>query len=165
MKFLEIENLLKETKIAKEKILYNEPMNKHTTFKIGGPAECLIKIDNIEDLKEIINLSNKNKIPITVIGNGSNILVLDKGIKGITAVIKINNLEIQEKDKNIEITVGAGEKLGKIARDLPNKSNLGIRRIIRNTWNHRWSSNNECWCTWERNKRHYKKCKMHGLPR
>ena len=73
--------------IDKEKILYNEPMSKHTTFKIGGPAESFVKIDNLNDLKEILLFSKENKVQITVIGNGSNVLILDKGIKGINCFI------------------------------------------------------------------------------
>ena len=60
-----------------------ETMKKYTTFKVGGPAECLIKIDNEADLKEILNFANENNIEIHVVGNGSNLLVLDGGIKGI----------------------------------------------------------------------------------
>ena len=113
---MEIEKILKNVQIPKENIKYNEPMNKHTTFKIGGPAECFIKINNIEQLKEILKIAKENNIQITIIGNGSNILVLDNGIKGITLNIKLEGIYIQEKDSKIEITVGAGEKIRKIAQ-------------------------------------------------
>ena len=49
-----IEDKIKDLEIDKNKILVNEPMEKHTTFKIGGLAECFIKIDNIEDLKKTL---------------------------------------------------------------------------------------------------------------
>ncbi len=100
--------------IEKNKILYNEEMKKYTTFKIGGKAECLIKIDNIKDLKSILKFVNENDIPLTVLGNGSNVLVSDKGIKGITIIIKIEKIDIKEKNEKVEITVGAGEKIGKL---------------------------------------------------
>lgn len=140
MNFLESEKQIKNLKISKEKIFYQESMKKHTTFKIGGPAEYFIKIDNIEELKEVLKFANKNNIKITVIGNGSNILVTDKGIKGITLNIKIEKIDIQEKGEDIQIIVGAGEKLGKLARNMFKKRNRRIRRIIWNTGNHRWSS-------------------------
>ena len=89
-------------------------MKKYTTFKIGGKAECLIKIDNIKDLKSILKFVNENGIPLTVLGNGSNVLVSDKGIKGITIIIKIEKIDISEKDKKVEISIGAGEKIGKL---------------------------------------------------
>ena len=50
MDFLEIENQIKDLKIPESKILYQEPMRKYTTFKIGGLAECVIKIDNLKEL-------------------------------------------------------------------------------------------------------------------
>ena len=85
--------------INREKILYNEPMKKYTTFKVGGPAECLIKIDNEEDLKEILKFTKEKNIEITIIGNGSNVLVLDGGIKGITLLIRIEGIKILEESK------------------------------------------------------------------
>lgn len=111
-----IESQIKNLKIPKSKILYQEPMKKHTTFKIGGPAESLIKIDNLEELKEVLEVANQNDIPITIMGNGSNVLVLDQGIPGITLMIKLEKIEIQVEDEKIQITVGAGEKLGKLAQ-------------------------------------------------
>lgn len=103
-----------DLEIEKSKILYNEEMKKYTTFKIGGKAECLIKIDNIKDLKSILRFANENGVPLTVLGNGSNVLVSDKGIKGITIIIKIEKIDIKEKNEKVEITVGAGEKIGKL---------------------------------------------------
>lgn len=116
MNFLGIKNQIKNLKIPENKILYQEPMKKHTTFKIGGPAECLIKIDNLEELKEVLEIASQNNIPITIMGNGSNVLVLDQGIPGITLMIKLEKIDIQEKEQAIQITVGAGEKLGKLAQ-------------------------------------------------
>ena len=116
MDFLEIENQIKDLKIPESKILYQEPMRKYTTFKIGGLAECVIKIDNLKELKKILEIANNNSIPITIIGNGSNLLISDKGIKGITLMIKLEKIDIREKNDTIQITVGAGEKIGKLAQ-------------------------------------------------
>ena len=87
--------------IDENKIKYNEPMNKYTSFKIGGPAECLIKIDNEDDLKEILKFVKEENIKLTILGNGSNVLVLDKGIKGITLLMKIEKIEICKSRKSI----------------------------------------------------------------
>ena len=94
MKCLDIRKIIENSdlKIDRSKILFDEPMNKHTSFKVGGPAECFIKIDNIQDLKEILQCINENKLPLTVIGNGSNILVSDKGIDGIVIKIEIEKI-------------------------------------------------------------------------
>lgn len=122
-------DIIKDLKIEKNKILYNEPMKNHTTFKIGGPAEVLIKIDNIEDLKETLKFAKLNNKPITIIGNGSNVLVTDKGIKGITVIIKIENLKIEEKGKTIILQVGAGEKLAKLAGICMQKEIAGLEEL------------------------------------
>ena len=116
--------------IPKERILFNEPMKKYTTFKIGGPAECLIKIENVEELKKVLKLANENNIKITVIGNGSNVLVLDEGIKGITLIIKIEGYNFYTLDnKKFIISVGAGEKIPKMGRIFLNNSLTGFEEI------------------------------------
>lgn len=117
--------------ISKEKIYVNEPMSKHTSFKIGGPAEYLIKIDSVEELKSILKLSKEKDIPLTIIGNGSNILVSDDGIKGIVLKIEIKKFKIDQiSDNNVEekvkITVGSGNKLGEVAQKLAKQEIAGF---------------------------------------
>lgn len=134
-------------KIDKEKILYNEPMKKYTTFKVGGPAECLIKISSKKDLKEILKFANENNIQITVLGNGSNVLVQDKGIKGITLIIKIEKIEIENQTENlnnnkgknkeensgnntkVKIKLGAGEKIAKVGIKFSKEGLTGFEEI------------------------------------
>lgn len=116
--------------IDKDKILYNEPMSKHTTFKIGGTAECFIKIDNIDDLKEILSFVKENKITLTVIGNGSNLLVSDNGIKGITICIKLDGIELKEENDSFILKVASGEKIGKVARMMCSKELSGMEELL-----------------------------------
>ena len=115
--------------ISKDRIFYEDPMSKYTSFKIGGPAECLIKIKTKEELRKVLLFANKENIPITVIGNGSNILVLDEGIKGITLIIKIEGIEYNEDGKKVIINVGAGEKIAKVGRMFFNKELTGFEEI------------------------------------
>ncbi len=126
---MDIANQIKNLGIQQENILYNEPMKKHTTFKIGGPAQIFIKIDNIEDLKKVLLFANKNNQQVTIIGNGSNLLVLDEGIKGITLNIRIEKIDIQKKDEKIKIIVGAGEKIGKLARICLQEQITGLEEL------------------------------------
>ena len=69
----EIEKLTKEMQefINKEDIYANEPMSKHTTFKIGGTADIFVKLRSTEQIERLINLCNEKNVPIKVIGNGS----------------------------------------------------------------------------------------------
>lgn len=112
--------------IPKEKIYINEEMKKYTSFKIGGPAECLIKIESVDQIKEVYKIAKDFNIPLTIIGNGSNILVSDKGIKGIVLKIEIKKLEIQENNEKVNVIVGSGEKLGIIAQKFLNQEIEGF---------------------------------------
>lgn len=115
--------------IKKENIILNELMNKYTTFKIGGPAECLIKINNINDLKEVLQFAEKNKINITVIGNGSNLLVTDKGIKGIVLLNRLEDIQIKDNENNIELIVKSGTKMSIIARKCLEQNITGFEEL------------------------------------
>ena len=75
----EILNSLEQI-ISKEEIKQNEPMKNHTSFKIGGPAEFYIKIKSVEELRKILEFAKNENIKVTIIGNGSNVLVPDEGI-------------------------------------------------------------------------------------
>ena len=100
--------------IPSEQIYMNEPMSKHTTFKVGGNADIFVKVKNIDELKHIIKIAKKNDVHITIIGNGSNILVKDNGIRGIIAKIEFEDIKIENENKNdnsVIITAGAGVKL------------------------------------------------------
>ncbi len=92
-------DFLKELKNNKiDKILLNEPMKNHTTFKVGGPAEIMVSPENETQIIDVIKLSEKYNIPFLILGNGSNMLVRDGGIKGL--VIKLNNNYENIKLKN-----------------------------------------------------------------
>ena len=74
-------------KIVKGEVRFDEPMSRHTSFSIGGPADCLIIPQDIEDLRKIILFSKKRKFPLKVLSQGTNLLVRDRGVRG--AVIKL----------------------------------------------------------------------------
>ena len=88
-------------------IYIDEPMNKHTSFKIGGPADLFIKVSKIEEIEYIIEFCNNNDIPLTAIGNGSNLLVKDNGIRGITLKIEFDDIDFSNED----VVVGSGVKV------------------------------------------------------
>lgn len=77
-----------------DKVRYNEPMSKHTSFKVGGPAEIFAYVDSISNLQEIVELCKNKNIPITIVGNGSNLLVSDDGIKGLVVKYIANDINI-----------------------------------------------------------------------
>ena len=85
--------------ITRDKIFYNEPMKKRTTMKVGGLADIFVEVENKEDLIKILELEEiKNKhIPVTIMGNGSNTLVRDNGIRGLVLKYTGKNIIIDEK--------------------------------------------------------------------
>ena len=117
----ELQKNMKDSIIKKE-----ENMSKHTSFKVGGNADIFIKIATIDELKYILQYTKKNNIPLTVIGNGSNILVKDSGIRGITICLDFTKIEIQEKEDKVFIEVGAGVKLAMLAAILQKKGIAGF---------------------------------------
>lgn len=81
----QLQNLLKT-----ENVKIDEPMKKHTSFKVGGPADYLLTPESFEEVKELINLCKKNMVPYYIVGNGTNLLVKDGGVRGV--VIKLTKL-------------------------------------------------------------------------
>ncbi|MFP4562671.1 MAG: UDP-N-acetylmuramate dehydrogenase [Spirochaetia bacterium] len=65
-------------------ILFDEPLARHTTFEVGGPAEVFTVPQDIEELKKLLDIARKAGVPVTVLGTGANVLAADRGIEGIT---------------------------------------------------------------------------------
>lgn len=95
------------------KVLLNEPMSHHTSFKIGGPADLFIEISNPTQLTNMLKLLTKENIAYFILGNGSNILVSDKGIRG--CVLKLTGEFDHIKTNNDVIEVGAAVLLSRAA--------------------------------------------------
>lgn len=121
----EIEKLTKEMQefINKEDIYANEPMSKHTTFKIGGTADIFVKLRSTEQIERLIDLCNERNVPIKVIGNGSNILVKDNGVREIVAKICTNSYEFLDEET---IRVDAGMLNVKVSMILVEHSLTGF---------------------------------------
>ena len=117
-----LEEKLKEVMTSERgNFRFMEPMKRHTTFRIGGPAAVFISPGSEEELREVLNLLKEENIPWTILGNGSNLLVSDEGFKG--AVISMSEgwaysgvLREDEKAGKTLIRAGAGELLSRTAR-------------------------------------------------
>lgn len=105
-------------------LLFNEPLSKHTTWKIGGPADLMILPKGKEELITLVRLLHKHQITWMSLGRGSNMLVLDKGVRGV--VIKpAHALDFVEYNGNT-VTVGAGYSLIKLATQASKKGLSGL---------------------------------------
>ncbi|OEH91170.1 UDP-N-acetylmuramate dehydrogenase [Bacillus solimangrovi] len=118
----EIVELLKKAGINDVK--ENEPLSKHTTMKIGGPAEVFVEPQDADELQEILRILHQEKMPWRVIGRGSNLLVLDEGIKGV--VIKLGKGMDHLEQTGTEVTVGGGFPIIKLATVLSREGLSGL---------------------------------------
>ena len=87
-------------------ILKDEPMKKHTTFRVGGPAEMYVS-PSLDEISEIMAAAGEFGIPVTIIGNGSNLLVGDKGISGLVLEIGKEAEEITVEGNRLRVSAGA----------------------------------------------------------
>ena len=102
----------------------NVPMSEHTSFKIGGNADLLVSVMNTDELKTVITLSRHLGVPYMIIGNGSNLLVSDMGIRGV--VIRLEGDFKEIKVDGNRITAGAGASLTKLCLDAQRNSLTGL---------------------------------------
>ena len=83
--------------VAKERILCDEPMNKHTTFRVGGPADYFVCAQTVTEVQAVVALCKKVEVPYYILGNGSNLLVGDNGYRGVILQIakEMNAIDIE----------------------------------------------------------------------
>jgi len=113
----------------------------------------IVTHEHSDHVKNLGSISKKYNIPIFILGNGSNVIVKDKGIRGITIILELKEIEIKEEDGKVAITVGAGVKLGMLAGILQKKAITGFEFASRNSRNNRRSNPHECRSLWKRNER------------
>lgn len=111
--------------IPKDNIYENELMSRHTTFKVGGPCSILVKIDTVSQLQKILPYLIGEKIPYFFLGNGSNLLVSDKGYEGVILTYSSLASEDIKIDGNT-VTAGGGVLLSKVAKKALEESLTGF---------------------------------------
>lgn len=93
--------------LDKEQILVDEPMKKHTTFRLGGPADYYLSPGNPEQIADILHICEEEKLPYFILGNGSNLLVSDKGFRGVVIQIYKNMNQVLVEGSKIKAQAGA----------------------------------------------------------
>lgn len=115
---------LLKTKLPESIIYVDEPMNKYTTFRIGGKADLMIKPNTIDELREAILLCKTYEVPYYILGNGSNLLVADEGYRGVVIQVYTNLSEIKVEGK--KVTAMAGALLARVASVVADYSLTGF---------------------------------------
>ena len=82
-------------------------MKRHTTFRIGGPAEVFVMPENFEEVRRILAICKEEELPYFILGNGSNLLVSDKGYRGVVVQLDRNLGEVRVEDTEIHASAGA----------------------------------------------------------
>jgi len=100
--------------VPPDNIHMQEPMMAHTTFRVGGPADCLVELENTEQLQKVQHYLEQIEIPYVVLGNGSNVLVSDKGYAGIVLQVgeRMNRIVVE----GTRVIAQAGALLSKVSR-------------------------------------------------
>ena len=99
--------------LTPERCLVDEPMSKHTSFRIGGPADLFAEVSNETELKAVLALMNDSETEHMLIGNGSNILVSDKGYRGV--MIKLGGVFEEIRCEGTSLVIGAAALLSKVS--------------------------------------------------
>ena len=110
--------------LGEEKVKVDEPMKRHTTFRIGGPADYFLLPSSEEELSGILKICKNEELPYFILGNGSNLLVSDEGYRGVIIQLYRNYGDITVKGNEIHATAGA--LLSQIAAAAKNASLTGF---------------------------------------
>lgn len=116
------------TELEKNNIKYiqDEEMKSHTSFRIGGKADIFIKIQTVEELEKVINIAKNTNTKITIIGNGTNLLVKDSGIRGIVLKLDFKELHIEKKENECIVKVGSGFPISMLSQKLYKENIAGF---------------------------------------
>jgi UDP-N-acetylmuramate dehydrogenase len=114
--------------IPVSRLLVKAPMSCYTTFKIGGPADYLVLAASINEVAVTLEAAQQYGIAVTVLGNGSNVLVTDKGIRGV--VLKFGQDMGYIRHDATTLTVGAGTLLADVSRYAAEKGLTGVEFVV-----------------------------------
>ena len=110
--------------LGEERVFIDEPMNRHTTFRIGGPADYFLVPSTYDEMSAILKICKEADVPYFILGNGSNLLVSDAGYRGVIIQLFRNMGEITVE--GTEIRASAGALLSGIAAAAKNASLTGF---------------------------------------
>ncbi len=114
--------------LPEEHVLTDEPMARHTTFRIGGKADVFVLPASIEELLEVLRLTKRYAVPLTILGNGSNVLVRDGGIRGV--VVSFGKPFSHMEREGAHIKAGAGATLGTVSLFAANHALSGLEFAV-----------------------------------
>ena len=116
--------------LGKDRVKLNEPLANHTTFKIGGPADLFYEAKNEEELIKAVSVARKIGISFFILGNGSKLLIGDKGFQGLVIKNKNKKIEITDERTTPKVFAGSGLYTEDLIRKLLDKSIGGLEFMV-----------------------------------
>ena len=108
----------------------DEPMSRHTTYRIGGPARAFVEVYSIAALRTIIELCKKEGLEWCAVGKGSNLLVSDEGYKGIALALSGDFRKWHFDDETRRVVVGAGTILSRLVQEVFHRGYSGMEFAV-----------------------------------
>ncbi len=113
-----------------DKVLINETLSRHTSFRIGGPADLFVTVEDIRELCKVIALAREIGIPYFILGGGTNILVSDKGVRGLVVANRARNAWFGDGDREDILHAESGASLSHLARQAIRRSLGGLEWAV-----------------------------------
>lgn len=108
----------------------NEPMSRHTTYRIGGPARYLVRVDSVGALRHVVECAQESDAPWIVVGRGSNLLVADEGYPGVVITLGRDFRRLQFDKETSHFFAGAGVPLSSVVQEAFRRSLAGLEFAV-----------------------------------
>lgn len=114
--------------VAGVRVKLAEPLARYTSMKIGGPADCFVEVENAQALGQLMPLLRKSSLPICFLGNGSNVLISDRGVHGVVLRLAgdFKKASWREASDHVVVSVGAGCAITQLVRQAVRKGYTGL---------------------------------------
>lgn len=113
-------------RLGPERVRADEPLARHTFYRIGGPADLFVVAGSVEELIAAVTLARENGAPYFILGAGTNVLVSDRGIRGLVVESRAKKVTWAEQDNRAQVTVEAGAPLSRLARQAARRGWAGL---------------------------------------
>lgn len=110
--------------LAPERVRVDEPMSRHTTFRVGGPADLFVEPETAEELSSVLRICREENVPFYILGNGSNLLVGDRGYRGVMVALGKSFGTVTVEGTSLR--AGAAALLSSVARQALTHSLTGL---------------------------------------
>lgn len=125
-----IVRLLLVSEMGQGNVMQDEPLGRYTSFRVGGPADWLIRANDSDALVRAVYVARRAKLPYRIIGGGSNILVSDAGFRGIIILNKATNYEMIEHARGFVLCADSGVMLPRLAGELAKRGASGMEWAV-----------------------------------